>query len=202
MLQVGKACYLLVGGTGTQKILKVGKVAGVQEKVFTVEFEEKVAPEVGSDVTLFAEMKGKFFQTAAKVALRGEDPEKVSFGFEPFGQPVSAEQRSNFRVSTVTAELPIRVGSMADAILADVSAEGIAVITRGSLMLGQTVDVEFVGEGICFKGAMRVQVAKPLGGKTRYGLYAPTVKSPIRQALEKLTSTMQRYQLRRMSRAG
>lgn len=203
MFRVGKPCFLLVTTASNQKILKVGKVLEADDQNVTVEFEEQVAPAVGEPATLYAEKSTKFFQQPVTTIMDCGGVGKPTYSFMKVGQPVSAEQRGTYRVSVVSANLPARVGKMRHCQLADVSPEGVAVICQNGLAIGQSVEVEFVVEGITLYGALRVQTAKTLTPtKTRYGFLAPEPKSVMRRSLERVASTMQRYQLKRMSGAA
>ena len=202
MFAVGKPCFLQIITPSGQKILKVGKVIEREASQVAVHFEEPVSPQLDQSVLLFAESNRRFFQQACVVCGMRLELTPPGFVFELQGEPVSAEQRGSYRVSLVTAKLMGRLGKGKCA-LADVSPEGLGTITTQQLKLGQRVEVELTVEGTSVYGLLCVQTVKQLSPtRFRYGLYAPEPKSLMRRSLERLTSTMQRYQLKRISGAA
>ena len=92
-------------------------------------------------------------------------------GFETTGEPVSAEGRQSFRVSTATSGLTARIGEEACPLL-DISATGIAVISRATHLPGETVPVSISYDGRSYSGTARVQGIRKLpDGRIRFGLH-------------------------------
>lgn len=202
MFALGKSCFLQVVTPSGQGILKVGKVIERDGRNIGVHFEETVTPQLDESVLLFAEQNRKFHQQSAVVCGLRLELTPPGYVFQLIGEPISAEQRGSYRVSLVTANLAARIGK-SRGMLADVSPEGLAAITTQPMKIGQRVEVEFNVEGVSIYGVLSVQAVKQLSPtKFRYGLYAPEPKSLMRRSLERLTSTMQRYQLKRLSGAA
>jgi len=202
MLGLGSSCFLQVVTPSGQKILKVGKVVQRDAQRIEVHFEELVRPHLEQSVLLFAEQNRRFYQQLAVVCGLRLDLTPPGYAFELQGEPISAEQRGSYRVSTVTAHLIGRLGKGKCA-LADVSPEGIGTISTQQLKIGQRIEVELDADGTTVYGLLSVQTVKQLSPtKFRYGLYAPEPKSVMRRSLERLTNTMQRYQLKRISGAA
>ncbi len=203
MLSKSQPAFLSIPNAANKRILHEGRVSSLEGQQVTIEFEEQLAPSTGAEVMLFAEIKNKFFQQGAKIVSVTPEASKVVIVFETSGDPVSAEQRGSFRTSVVAWKVPVRVDSNVGCMLADVSPEGIGVITPKPLTVGTTVEVHLEIEGIKLSGQLRVQTAKILpNGKLRFGLFVPDRRSNMRPVLQKLNSFAQRVQLKRLSGAA
>jgi hypothetical protein len=203
MLMAGADMFLLIPDRSNDRVLHRGRVIESNAELFVAEFEEQICPALDSDVNAYGEVRGKFFQQGAKVTeTRIVGPRSVIV-FARCGEVVSAENRQTFRVSTVNACITARVGKEKNCPVADVSPEGFSAVVGGELKVGSLVPVEFQYEGVVVNTPSRVQTAKIRpDGKVRYGFLAPDKNSPARKALQQITSSLQRAQLRRLSGAA
>ena len=198
-----KPCFLLVATPSNKRLLKAGRVLEVGANNVVIEFEDLLLPPIESDVTLLANVRGKFHQQAAKVIAHRPEASRPTAEFKTIGEAISAEQRGSYRISVISAEIHARVGRLTQCPVADISPEGLSVICSHKLEIGTGVEVEFMAEGVIVSGAFRVQSVKPLSpSKNRYGLFAPDKHSDTRRSLEKLSGIMQRFQLKRLSGAA
>lgn len=202
MLTPNAPCFLAVPNPENTRTLIPGKVQQVNGQNCAVVFDEKVGVPAGAEVTLYADLHGKFHQQAAKVtALLASVPNPI-LQFTTVGEPVSAESRGAFRVGVVSQNITLTVGKK-QAILADISPDGMAIITDQPLTVGTSVDIDLKIESVFAKGSLRVQTEKKTpGGQLRYGLFAADRKGQMRKSLEALSALMQRRQLQRMARAA
>jgi len=202
MLNANVPCFISVPNPENKRVLIPGKVLQVSGEGISVQFEEPVNAAPGSEVTLFGELRGKFHQQPAKISAITSGGAKPVLQVTTTGEPVSAESRGAFRVSVVSQDLSLTVNNQ-PAKLADLSADGIAILSGKPLAVGTSVEIDLQIESIFAKGSLRVQTEKKTpGGQLRYGLYAAERKGPMRKSLEALTSLMQRRQLQRLARAA
>jgi len=203
MLRAGSVAFVSIPNPDNRRTLVEGKVVSVQHPVAVMELEALPGLSAGDDVTLFADVRGKFHQQAAKVAAINSETGTVQIEAHLIGEPVSAEQRGTFRVSCIALLLPVHVEKLAGCILADVSPEGLGVITPKPLVVGSMVDASLVIDAFKVQGRFKVQTAKILpNGQMRFGLYQPDRRGDTRKTLEKLAGHLQRMQLKRLSGAA
>ena len=203
MFKLAAPAFLAVPNADNKRVLVEGTAMQVAADSCAIAFEAVAGLAVGTEVTLFAEVRGKFFQQAAAVSGEVFECGRTTLAFALVGEPVSAEQRGSFRTGCVMLGVPVGVDRIAGCTLADVSPEGVAVISPKPLTVGQTVDVTLEAEGFRVVERMRVQGLKVLpSGKLRFGLLLPGKTSPGRRTLEKLSGHLQRLQLKRLSGAA
>ncbi|MDB5327770.1 MAG: hypothetical protein JWM57_3339 [Phycisphaerales bacterium] len=204
MLKLNTAAFLAIPNENNKRVLSEGKVRAIEGVTSCqLDFEQVAGLAVGTEVTLFAETRGKFFQQGATVAGETFENGITTIAFALVGEPVSAEQRGSFRTTAVMLNLPVGVDRVAGCILADVSPEGVGVISPKPLVVGSTVDVNLQMEAFSVVEKMKVQGVKALpSGKLRFGLYIPGKNTPSRRTLEKMASHLQRVQLRRLAGAA
>ncbi|MEZ4333101.1 MAG: hypothetical protein R3F35_15180 [Myxococcota bacterium] len=139
---------------------------------------------------------------AVPSAPDGRDPnEGPIFVLEPVGDPISAEARQTYRVTTIGARIEARVGSESGLPVQDLSSTGFAVLASEIYLVGQTVDVAIRhGDEAC-TGKASVQSFRELdSGRLRYGLRA-IAEDPRAQdflsTLQRISLAVQRDQLKR-----
>lgn len=203
MLSKASPVYLSIPNEQNKRVLHEGRVVDLDGPRVVIEFDEALTPSDGMEVMLFAEVRGKFFQQGAKVTQERQDTPRTTIEFHTVGDPVSAEQRGSYRTSVVSWKIPVKVDRIANCSLADVSPEGVGVITPKPLTIGTTVEIAFDFDGHAISGKFRVQSVKILpNGSLRFGLHVPERRDPIRVQLQQLASHAQRVQLRRLSGAA
>ena len=203
MLATNAAAFLAVPNEQNSRVLIEAKVILLDGTRCVLQFEQLPAVTAETDVTLYAEIRGKFFQQAARITTipTVESPTQVEF--VTVGDPVSAEQRGSFRTTTVMLGLPVAIDKIVGCFLADVSPEGVGVITPKPLVIGTMVDVSVEVDGMKIEGKMKVQSAKILpSGKMRFGLFVVDKRSDARRTLQKIAGHAQRMQLKRLSGAA
>lgn len=203
MLATGTPMYLLIPSASNERILHPGKVLAANAQTFEAEFDEAVAPEVGADTVAFGEVRGKFMQQGARVTEVRSDGGKLSFVFQRIGEAVSAEQRQTYRVSSVTTGIVARIGKEERCAVVDISPEGFGAILRQKPEVGSLVNVllRFWSEDLSDSFRVQTVQTRP-DGKFRCGFLAVEKNSPSRRALQKISMTLQRAQLSRLSGAA
>lgn len=192
--------------TCTTRRLRRSVVVETSKDTFSIRFvADAFAFEVDQEVLMYFNGKTEFMQQVGCIkevieAEEGSD-EGPTFVIEPVGDPISAESRQNYRVSTISANLEARVGEEENLQIQDLSATGFAVLASESYQLGQTIEVGIAhGEEQCH-GRASVQSIRPLGAKrVRYGLRAleeDPHTGEFLQTLQRISLAVQREQLQR-----
>jgi len=203
MLTTNAAAFMAVPNELNDRVLIEGKVVLIDGKRCVLSFEKLPEVSAGADVSLFAEVRGKFMQQAAQVTAIPTADGPLQIEFQIVGDAVSAEQRGSYRAPAVMLGVPVKIDQIVGCVLADVSPEGIGVICPKPLIIGTTVDVSFEIEGLKVETRMKVQSAKILpSAKLRFGLLVPDKRSIARQTLQTIAGHTQRMQLKRLSGAA
>ena len=171
--------------------------------------------EVDQEVLMYFNGKREFMQqmgrvteivTADAAGDAGESPSvdapgATTFVLAPLGDPVSAESRQFYRVSTMSAGLKATVDGVSDLLVQDLSATGFAVIASKEYSLGETLDIEIAHEGDACHGIASVQSVREFGpGRIRYGMRAieeDPHTSEFLEVLQRISLAVQRQQLQR-----
>lgn len=132
---------------------------------------------------------------------KNEKKEGPVFVIEPVGDPISAENRNHYRVSTISAPIRARMGAESGLQVQDLSATGFAVLADKQYKIGQTIEVEIRHGEECCHGRASVQSYRELeSGRLRYGLRA-IAEDPHAQVflatLQRISLAVQREQLQR-----
>ena len=178
---------------------------------FSIQFvAEPFAFEVDQEVLMYFNGKREFMQQIARVTEvshpeEGSD-ESITFVLETVGDPISAENRQHYRVSTISANLEANVGSEENLSVQDLSSTGFAVLATNQYELGQTVEVSIAhGEEHCH-GIASIQSVRDFGGgRIRYGMRAieeDPHTGEFLQVLQRISLAVQREQLQRSGGAS
>jgi hypothetical protein len=179
--------------------------------------EVGVGLECEENVFLFFEQQREFMQQPATVVAihpsttAGCDDaetadERPVFEIRTLGEPVSAESRQCYRVSTVISDRTVSVGERTDCTLLDVSATGFSVSSAQQLQVGDVVPATLSEDGRQWTGNVCIQSARELQpGLWRYGLHCGDGKpdeGDLCKGLRYISMAAQRAQLRRLSGAA
>lgn len=162
------------------------------------------------EVLMYFHAKREFMQQMARVTEviepEGETDEPTTFVIEPLGDPISAENRQTYRVSTISADLKARVGDEQELDVQDLSATGFAVLASQELQLGQTVPVAIAHDDERCHGFASVQSIREFGpGRIRYGMRAieeDPHTGDFLEVLQRISLSVQREQLQRSGGAA
>src|SRR5690606_10952830 len=162
------------------RVLHPAKIVAAGDNLYTAEFEETdLSLRCGMEVTIYYEIRGEFSQQPARIDVVMDDgaSEEDQHGaasrappvcFPTLDQPVTAESRSAFRVSTITTGLTARV-AQEDCPMLDVSHTGLAVTGSGVWSIGDRVPVLVRAGSRAHAGAAMVQSVRTLrDGRVRY----------------------------------
>ena len=226
MLKPGAEAFLQFPSETADRILHRGQIIMQCNEVFAAVFDEPdLAPDLGQEVLIYAMPDHEFMQQSARIVDppventpetgAGEPPAgdggAASHGSPPVhlvtvGDPVSAESRQCYRVVAIMTDRTAKLNDEEDCKLLDVSATGLALISTGSYRIGDLVTTTLNDKKMKFTGQVSVKSIKPLeDGYTRYGLHCAEdgrSSGDLDKGIQKISTAIQREQLRRLNRAA
>lgn len=205
MLKVRNDVFLHLAGESEHETLHPCGVVEVTSNGFTAEIEEDdLVPETGQEILIYYNLRRQFVNQSARIdTVRETEPDenghsKVLVGIETTGEPVSAEARQCYRVSTVLAELAVSFGGCDDCPVTDVSPTGFGVISPKKFRVGRIITATFQYENLQHTGPVCIQSMRPQrGGRFRYGVHC--VSREFQAVVQRISMALQRQQLRRLS---
>lgn len=172
------------------------------DNTITAEFTEQIRPVVGSAVQLFwhadESVKRNFMRASARVQayLRADPNAVIRFLVTSESEPT--EFRQGFRVSVAGAGLTIDIDDEKECPLLDVSALGFGVTASSIFEIGTILQATCNDKGVKFTGKAVVRsIYKRDDGRFRYGCEALEREHDLQRGLQKISTTVQREQLRR-----
>lgn len=203
MLKPNGPCFVTVLTPDNQRTLVGARVQQLDGDAAVLSVDDALDVRPSHEIVVFADIAGKLHEQPAKVEKVDAAPGQI-LRLRLIGPPTDCDLRASHRVSVASQNIPVVVGAQPNCTLADISPEGLAVITPAPLTIGSTVDIDLSLEGIYARGSLQVSSQTKLdGGKFRHGLRAPgDRKTPIRRSLEALTNLMHRRQIQRLARAA
>lgn len=203
MLAAGTDIFVLIPNAANTRVLHPGKVLEVDAQHVVAEFDDSITPAAGSEVIVYGNYLGKFYQQGAAVIELRTAGLKPIIGFSRIGDAVSAEQRQIYRVTVALSGIVANLGKERSCQVVDMSPEGFGAISAKEHKLGSTIEIAMVCEGQDITAMARIQTCKKrYDGKFRYGMLIPDRKNPARKSLELASASIQRQQLRRLSGAA
>ncbi len=203
----GTGFFVQIPDGSNERILYAALVEDVEERSYTARLEEDEAPlKGGQNVFIFYEFKGEFVRQPACTSALSHTQSGINFAFQFTGEPVSAERRQCYRVSTVMAAITATFGDEEKCAVLDVSATGFAVLGTKQRKIGHVVETIVSCGDENFSGQGRIESIRESNcGRFRYGLHcvdARPGREALRIGLQKISAAVQREHLRRLSRAG
>ncbi|MHC4428160.1 MAG: PilZ domain-containing protein [Planctomycetota bacterium] len=207
MLASDTKVFLNIPRGSRMHLLHPALIKDAGKRGYTAELDEAdVLLGPGQELFVYYYLRHKFVKQAARVDAVMQNEPTLVVGFQTTGEPMPAETRESFRVSTVMADLTATVGAEDECRLLDVSNTGFAVEATQRYELGQVVSVTLRYQGRQFSGKARVQSIRELDlGKVRYGLHAVEDRASggdVRKGQQHISAAVEREQLRRLSRSG
>jgi hypothetical protein len=176
----------------------------VKDNIYTAEVEEEdLVFEEGQQILIYyCQKQREFVQQTARVDTVTRTDLKPILGFETTSEPVSAERRQSYRVSTVMSDLTAKLASEDACPLLDVSMTGFSVIAAKGHPLGSVVEATLRYDDEQYTGTVCILSIRELKtGQTRYGVHCMDDKKSggnIQKGLRHMSMTIQRQQLRRL----
>ncbi|HEY0007977.1 MAG TPA: hypothetical protein VGB55_04565 [Tepidisphaeraceae bacterium] len=156
----------------------------------TAIFPASIPHVVGDDTKVFAQVKDRFTQQPATVrTIRGDA--EVVVTFDLLGPAASAERRSAFRACVRDRGVRVNINGENDFELADISPEGVGVLTKTTLELGANVTAAFEVAGTQITSDFVVHSMKQTAGRARFGLKLPVRSGEISRRLRSVMNHVQ-----------
>lgn len=205
LMKTGQNVYLQLGSpltdAGVPRALHRGLVMASTDELWTVALEgpeQRAQP--GIHAVVFYNLDREFVQQPARI----ESVDRMSpciLDLQPTGDPTSAEQRENLRVTAVGADASAQVGRELDCRLQDVSSTGFAIATTELYAIGERLPVTLAFRGRAYVGQVQVQNARQLWAhRIRYGLHCVAERSAggdLTEGLHRLSIELRRASLER-----
>jgi hypothetical protein len=197
MLSEGDVVYLGLTSESRKANLQPGKVVDANLTALTVEItEDACAREQNQEILIYYNQRRDFVKQWALVNAVMETPSdengqsKILVEMVRLGEPVSAENRECFRVSTTIEELTASFGDCEDCQVMDVSPTGFSLISVDEHEIGDIVTATIQYDGVQYSGSTRVQSKRILrDGRVRYGLHC--IDKAYREAVQQLVMEVQ-----------
>jgi len=204
MLHIGTKMFMQIPDNSGQRILYPATVVEVVDGIITAEFDTPiVAIEAEQEVFVYHDMYQEFMKQSAVVDEHIETETQSVIRFHTTSEPVSAENRQCYRVSTIIADLVARLGPEEACPLLDVSATGFALFAKHKYNIGNHVEVTLYYEDEEYSGLGCVQSVRTLSKERfRYGFLAVDDKHSqgnLLKGLKVINASAQREQLQRLS---
>ncbi len=206
MLTTDSEIFISVPDEPHEPILCPAKVVEVSKGTYTTELKEERSLEPGEESLIYYKIKGEFMQRMAQISAIRQTVSATLVLFKTLSDPVSAERRQCYRVSTLMADLKARIGSEEKCSLVDVSFTGFSIIAIQRYEIGKIVPVTLRYEDQEYEGRACVKSTKELSkGRIRYGLHGIEDKKTdnnLQVGMKHINLAMQRLQLRRQAGNG
>ncbi len=204
MLTTDQDLFTKAPGSTFDNWLYRGSVTGFEgEKAVAVFKDVPFTLTPDQEFIVYFEHRRKFMQQSARVAcVREADPALV-VELELKGEPVSAENRENYRVSTISANVGARVADEHECQMVDISVAGFGVVAKAEHLMGTTIETSVSHDDQEFSGTMLIQSVRDLGRNgMRYGLRYledEAAAGTLRTGLQRISLQVEREMLRRKS---
>ena len=167
--------------------------------------EESLMLETGQVVFALFYRNHKFVQQAVEIVSveenQVEEERTAVIVFRATGEPVSAETRECYRVSTTMTGLTGEIGDGDRCPVWDICPKGLSFISTRSYTVGEIVPVTLAYDDETFSGRCSVQSIKRLRrGRARYGLFCIEDREHMGNLLEGLKRISMAVQRRYLSR--
>ncbi|MDH3584453.1 MAG: PilZ domain-containing protein [Phycisphaerae bacterium] len=157
--------------------------------------------EAGQEIVVYHTISHRFVKQAAHVVEILALTDQTLVGIETISEPVSAENRECYRVSTVLSGLTVDIGPEQGCPVLDISLTGMAAAATGTYRVGQILDTTLIFEDQQFAGRMQIMNCRDAGrGQHRYGLHGLDDRrhgGELQKGLRQATMALQRQQQRR-----
>ena len=199
--------YLQIADESEERILYPATVQEWNENEYTAGLQkDDLALEAGQEVLVYYEIEREFMKQGARIELDSKTDSTPAFRFELTGEPVSAERRQSYRVSTVMAEVSATFEAEENCPVHDVSATGFAVVASKRYRTATVVDATVRYAGIAVSGKGRIESVRELQPNLiRFGVHCISDKETggtLQAGLQKIWTSVQRQHLRRLKRAS
>lgn len=201
MLAIETALHIQDPAKPDRRVLISGSVVGAADAGPVAEFPDaRLSLRADQDLLVFFEQRRKFMQQSARLLASEDGDTGPRFTLELVGDPVSAENREHYRVSTAAGEYYVAVAGRNDCRMVDVSITGFAALTDQAHEVGEEIEASFSLDGRTCTGPMVVQSVRDLGRPgIRCGLRVRGGAGGLVDGVSALALQAEREMLRRIS---
>ncbi len=201
MIKPGATVFFRDPKIENERVLVPSTLQAVEDEMLVAQLVPTGRFEAGQEIAVFYEVKREFMQQPVQIdRLEAGEDGPIAHYFA-LGDPVSAESRQHYRVTTISAQLLASVGPATDCPVQDVSATGFAAVVPTRYAQGERVAISIEhGELRCAGEAVAQSVAERPDGY-RYG-FLSAGDGELQEQLNQVSLAVQREQLQRLSGAG
>ncbi len=195
--------FLQMPRNASERVLHPGRLTGGLGTTITAVFEAPgLEIPIGREVAIYYNLRQKFVRQDARIVDvlcdESDDVDGLQVTIEKTGEPMLAESRACFRVSTVLEGISIGFGQHSDCPLADISHTGFAVISTEIFEIGCVVPTTLRYNDLAADGYVRVQSKRGLtDGRFRYGTFC--FEKSLEKTIQTIVMVIQREQLQRLA---
>lgn len=206
MPDADKPLFLQISDESDERVLHPGKIVGLDGDKHTCEFdrEEELTCEENEAVFIYFEDGRTFMQQRALICSISKAESRIEITLETTSDPVCAESRECYRVSTVLLGLTVAVAAERDCPLVDVSATGMSATTTSPHKLGDELPATLSYDGREYTGKVIVRsVHESGGGRLRHGFHCvqnSRCGGNLQQGLQAVSVSVQRLLIKRLAR--
>ena len=206
MFTVDKPFFLQTAEQSDVRLLHPGRIVEAQDGAWKGELSEadELFVEENQSVLVYFEDDRAFKQVAAHIISIVETEPRLVIIFQLTGDPVSAESRQCYRVSTLMLNVVATCGGEDDCRVLDLSASGLCLWATARHELGDVVHVRLRYDGREFSGKAAVHGIRELdNGCIRYGLHHVEDRhggGDLQRGLQYANASIQRLHLQRTHR--
>ena len=205
MANIDSRVFFELKSDSGQRALHPAEIVGSKERAFAVKVRTaELMYKPGQKPIVFYDKDRTFVKQQTLVESCDTMEDFVEIQFTLLGEPMVAEQREVYRVSSVIADLHVDIGEETGCKLVDISTTGLSAIAGEKYRLDQVLRIALYPEDEPIGGKAVVRNMKQLDrDRIRYGLACVLDRDSggaLKKALHEITMSIQRSHLRRQSR--
>jgi c-di-GMP-binding flagellar brake protein YcgR len=201
MFQLGTVIFVSFESDSREEMFHRANVAMWEDETLTAEFATPVHAVSGSELNIYYEDGSKFMKVTGTVEEFLLPQARRAIQIIITEEPKPANQRACFRVSAEGAGLTADINETAKYSLVDVSNDGFAIVSAETFEVGNVVLATLSHGSEKFSGKACIRSVQDLSrGKYRCGLQALESESNLRKALQRITMSLQREQIQRLTK--
>lgn len=205
MSAIGLTVFVRSPGETRRRVLYPSAVTQISsDDSFTIQPEEPgLTYGIGQELLIYFEQRRHFVQQPATVEALLDSETGRFVVLKTTGEPVSAESRQCYRVSTILSDITVTFDGVEGCSLRDVCVTGFAVVSPRQYKIGQVLGVDLLFEGTRYTGQASIQSMTQMpDGQARYGVNcvkAPASPRSLSKGVQQVSMSVQRRQLSRLA---
>ena len=195
--------YIRIPDDSGVRTLLPGHVIASDDESITVRLEKVLEFEEGQELFLHYQINRQFLQQPAQVVAPGDednaehDLNSEGIRFLVTGEPFSAENREDYRVSALASGIVIDTESESGCKVLDVSGTGFSFYAQSMYDVGTSLTVQLTFDDQRWTGTIVIMSAQSKRDKMRYGVRA--TDGAIKNEMNRICLGVERQQLQRLA---